>query len=172
MGSWKRNWKVMTGPKICSAAPGHSKLTEQSSVRFSPVGLLLNVHVSCANWVQMLTETADEVSVESHTLCFSFVQSWFQFAPWMWDKVIWIFGAHFLCYTPCVCVTGHKQAGMFLLEDFQEAPTIWLALWGFPPSCYIYCMYVSAWGIGFWFAMFPIDTTLRSLLNSQFWLFC
>lgn len=28
----------------------------------------------------------------------------------------------------CECVTGHKQAGMFLLEDFQEASTIWLAL--------------------------------------------
>ena len=31
-------------------------------------------------------------------------------------------------YAQCECVTGHKQAGMFLLEDIQEAPTIWLAL--------------------------------------------
>lgn len=102
-----------------------------------------------------------------HYGCFfvSFLRSWLQFAPSMRDKVIWIFD---FCVIRPVCVTGHKQAGMFLLEDFQEAPTIWFALWGFPPSCYIYCTYVSVCARGTDFAMFPIDSAPSRTLSTCF----
>lgn len=47
--------------------------------------------------------------------------------------------------TRCKCVTGHKDRGMFLLEDFQWAPTIWNALWGFHLLCYIDCVRERMW---------------------------
>lgn len=47
--------------------------------------------------------------------------------------------------TRCKCVTGHKDTGMFLLEDFQWAPTIWKALWGFHLLCYIDCVRERMW---------------------------
>lgn len=52
----------------------------------------------------------------------------------IWDRFL-------VLYAPCERATGHKQAGMFLLDAVQEAPTIWLALRGFQPLCYIYCTY-------------------------------
>ena len=79
----------------------------------------------------------------------------------MWDKFEYL-GSILSFYALCECATGHKQAGMFLLEDFQEAPTIWWALWGFPPSCYIYCTYASvcACGIDFKFVSYWLNTPL------------
>lgn len=86
--------------------------------------------------------------------------------------IIEIFGINFMLYTQCECVTGHKQAGMFLLEDFQEAPaTIWLALWGFHPLCYIYYMYMWVYVGDFQLEMFPAASALSRLLPNAKHLF-
>lgn len=77
-----------------------------------------------------------------------------------------------MLYAQCECVTGHKQAGMFLLEDFQEAPTIWLALWGFHPLCYIYYTYMWVYVGDFRLEMFPAASALSRLLPNAQRLFC
>lgn len=40
---------------------------------------------------------------------------------WVWDRAGQIFWIYFALSALCECVTGHKHAGMFLLDGFQEA---------------------------------------------------
>ena len=131
----RRNWNVMTRPKLLGSTWKFK--ARRIIIRVSSCGCIYvsflqawacfwkvnNVCLPNPNWVQMLNEMTDEVSVQS--LAFLFFPLLFCHDSSLHsEREIQLYeylGFTFVLYalSVCVCVTGHKQAGMFLLEDFQ-----------------------------------------------------